>query len=135
AGEKDDVDREAHEEHVHRPGRPKQQPLPALQPAPPEQPAHPRPGRVGNEAPLANDATLGGRERNGPHNSFFASSVKSPATKNAGHRDGFLNVIPWIAASSARRPACPAGSANPRLHRSPHKEGARGGSPASPTGQ
>ena len=34
--EKDDVDREAHEERVHRPRRPKQQPLPALEPTPPE---------------------------------------------------------------------------------------------------
>src|SRR5205085_10615896 len=92
AREKDDIDWEAHEESVHRPGRPEQQPLPALQPATSEQPPHPRPRRVGDRAPLARHLTLRRPQGNDPHHQFFAPSVKSTATRRS-----FSNVIRWIA--------------------------------------
>jgi len=59
AGEEDDVDREAHEEHVHRAGTIDEHPAPRLETVSAEQPTHPTEGALGNLAPLAEDHTCG----------------------------------------------------------------------------
>src|SRR4051794_1352008 len=67
-------------------------------------------------------------------------SRQKPATKQptdgeapAARLDASHNVAPRKATLSARSRALPGGSANGRLHRAQHKEGARGGNPVSPT--
>src|SRR5919199_1365080 len=52
--EKDDVDRKAHEEGVHRPAGLEEEPFSLGEAVPPEKPAHPRPGPVGDPAALHN---------------------------------------------------------------------------------
>src|SRR5205085_12356500 len=58
AVEEDDVDRETHEERVHRPGGTKQHALVRAEAALPEQPTHSRERRVGDHAMLADDSAV-----------------------------------------------------------------------------
>jgi hypothetical protein len=65
--EEDDVDREAHEERVHRRGGPEKESFPALQPAPSEQPAHPSQRRGSHPTPREDDAIVRRPELNRFH--------------------------------------------------------------------
>jgi hypothetical protein len=132
AREKDRIDRKAHEKRVNRRRGPDQQPLAALQSTPSEQSPHPRKRRLGKAAPLANNATIDSPERNRLHHRFFAPSLKSPATVPADPKR-LPNVIAWIATRRARRPAPPAGSANPRPASLSTQGGGSWGKRVSPT--
>src|SRR5919197_1477251 len=91
ATEEDDINREPHEEHVNRRSRLEQQPLPGIEAASTQEPPRPRQGRIGNEAPLANDPTIHGPELDASH-----------------------ECRSRIAPRRSRRPAPPAGSGNSR---------------------
>jgi hypothetical protein len=95
AGQKDSVDREAHEEHVNRPRGPKQQPLPRLQRPPPKQPPQPRQRIVSDRTAFANDVPVKSPNRNLPHKRRpmegnrscaepgFARRERKPASRSA----------------------------------------------------